>query len=57
MRDQRVDGQPLPTDRVIGTPGLLLIAGIDTTWSAIGASLWHLASTPRTGAASSPIRR
>ena len=25
---------------------LLLIAGIDTTWSAIGASLWHLASTP-----------
>ena len=22
---------------------LLLIAGIDTTWSAIGASLWHLA--------------
>jgi cytochrome P450 len=26
--------------------GLLLIAGIDTTWSAIGASLWHLATTP-----------
>jgi cytochrome P450 len=26
--------------------GLLLIAGIDTTWSAIGASLWHLAKTP-----------
>ena len=25
---------------------LLLIAGIDTTWSAIGASLWHLAQTP-----------
>ena len=25
---------------------LLLIAGIDTTWSAIGASLWHLASNP-----------
>ncbi len=25
---------------------LLLIAGIDTTWSAIGASLWHLASHP-----------
>ena len=23
-----------------------LIAGIDTTWSAIGASLWHLARTP-----------
>jgi cytochrome P450 len=25
---------------------LLLIAGIDTTWSAIGASLWHLARHP-----------
>ena len=25
---------------------LLLIAGIDTTWSAIGASLWHLARNP-----------
>jgi cytochrome P450 len=25
---------------------LLLIAGIDTTWSAIGASLWHLAQHP-----------
>jgi cytochrome P450 len=25
---------------------LLLIAGIDTTWSAIGASLWHLAKNP-----------
>jgi cytochrome P450 len=28
---------------VAGTIVLLLIAGIDTTWSAIGASLWHLA--------------
>jgi cytochrome P450 len=25
---------------------LLMIAGIDTTWSAIGASLWHLAQNP-----------
>jgi cytochrome P450 len=25
---------------------LLLLAGIDTTWSAIGSSLWHLASHP-----------
>jgi cytochrome P450 len=25
---------------------LLLIAGIDTTWSAIGSSLWHLAKNP-----------
>ena len=25
---------------------LLMIAGIDTTWSAIGAALWHLAQHP-----------
>ncbi len=31
---------------VLGTMALLLIAGIDTTWSAIGASLWHLAGNP-----------
>jgi cytochrome P450 len=46
MRDQRVDGKPIPPDRLIGTLRLLLIAGIDTTWSAIGASLWHLATHP-----------
>jgi cytochrome P450 len=44
MRDQRHDGQPIPEDKLIGTLRLLLIAGIDTTWSAIGASLWHLAT-------------
>src|SRR5690606_28451772 len=33
----------LHPDHVIGTMVLLMIAGIDTTWSAIGASLWHLA--------------
>ena len=32
--------------RVAGSIGLLLIAGIDTTWSAIGSSLWHLAGRP-----------
>jgi cytochrome P450 len=31
---------------VARTIALLLIAGIDTTWSAIGASIWHLAKTP-----------
>ena len=31
---------------VQGSLRLLLIAGIDTTWSAIGSSLWHLAKTP-----------
>jgi cytochrome P450 len=40
-------GRKLDSSHVVGTMALLLIAGIDTTWSAIGASLWHLAKTPQ----------
>src|SRR5437763_16029691 len=39
-------GQKLTAEHVTGAMALLLIAGIDTTWSAIGSSLWHLARTP-----------
>ncbi len=39
-------GQKLSPEIVTGAMALLLIAGIDTSWSAIGASLWHLAKTP-----------
>jgi hypothetical protein len=39
-------GHKLQAEHVTGTMALLLIAGIDTTWSAIGSSLWHLARTP-----------
>ena len=46
MNAKGPDGQPLPDPHVIGSLRLLLIAGIDTTWSAIGSSLWHLARTP-----------
>jgi cytochrome P450 len=41
-----MDGQPVNDDIVGGMIILLLIAGIDTTWSAIGSSLWHLAQHP-----------
>src|SRR5579875_2374268 len=41
-----LDGQRLQHEHVRGTMVLLMIAGIDTTWSAIGASLWHLAQHP-----------
>ena len=41
-----VDGQPAPLEYVIGVCNLMLVAGIDTTWSAIGSSLWHLAGHP-----------
>ncbi|HEY1322131.1 MAG TPA: cytochrome P450 [Streptosporangiaceae bacterium] len=44
--DAELYGHKLERDHVVGTMALLLIAGIDTTWSAIGASLWHLAKTP-----------
>ena len=39
-----VDGEPIPDGHVLGIAALTLIAGVDTTWSAIGASLWHLAT-------------
>lgn len=39
-------GEPLTERHIAGSVLLLLLAGIDTTWSAIGSSLHHLASTP-----------
>ena len=44
--DAEIDGNKLPEEHIRGTMLLLMIAGIDTTWSAIGASLWHLARHP-----------
>ncbi|HUF32428.1 MAG TPA: cytochrome P450 [Acidimicrobiales bacterium] len=41
-----VDGEPVPDFHILGTGMLILIAGIDTTWSAIGSALWHLATHP-----------
>jgi cytochrome P450 len=38
----RINGNPLSDNHFFGSLRLLLVAGIDTTWSAIGASLWHL---------------
>lgn len=44
--DSEIFGQKLSPRHVFGTILLLIIAGIDTTWSGIGSSLWHLASNP-----------
>ena len=41
-----VDGAPVEESVVLGVAALVLIAGVDTTWSAIGSSLWHLATNP-----------
>lgn len=41
-----LDGAPVPMHVIRGNIGLMLIAGIDTTWSSIGSALWHLATHP-----------
>ena len=44
LLDADLEGDPLTQKHILGTCFLLLMAGIDTTWSGIGASLWHLAT-------------
>lgn len=44
LLEARIDGQPIDQADISGTLRLLLFAGIDTTWSAIGTCLWHLAT-------------
>ncbi|MBU7437861.1 cytochrome P450 [Paraburkholderia fungorum] len=39
-----LNGEPLSRKHKLGSLFLLVLAGADTTWSAMGASLWHLAS-------------
>ncbi len=46
MMDGSLNGVPLEEKHVLGTLNLLMVAGIDTTWSAIGASLLHLGRHP-----------
>jgi cytochrome P450 len=46
LNKAELNGEPMSAENVIGSLRLLLIAGIDTTWSAIGSCLWHLAKMP-----------
>lgn len=46
LLEQEIDGQPVPEMHVLGTCNLILVAGIDTTWSSIGSALWHLGAHP-----------
>jgi hypothetical protein len=46
LLNAKVNDQPVPEGHILGTCLLLLIAGIDTTWSSIGSALWHLAQHP-----------
>jgi cytochrome P450 len=46
LNNVEFNGEKLTPDNVLGSLRLLLIAGIDTTWSGIGSCIWHLAKTP-----------
>ena len=46
LLNAKFNGQPMGEEYAVGALRLLLIAGIDTTWSGIGSCLWHLAKTP-----------
>jgi cytochrome P450 len=46
LMSQTIDGKPLSEQHLLGTLRLLLLAGIDTTWSSISHTLLHLARTP-----------
>ncbi|MGB0114703.1 MAG: cytochrome P450 [Ilumatobacteraceae bacterium] len=38
-----IDGEPVEWGLKVGYIRLLILAGVDTTWSAIGSGLWHFA--------------
>jgi cytochrome P450 len=46
LLNTEVEGHRVDDGIVLGMAALVLIAGVDTTWSAIGSSLWHLATHP-----------
>jgi cytochrome P450 len=46
LLNAEIAGNPLEETHIVGTVILLVVAGIDTTWSAIGSSIWHLAQNP-----------
>jgi hypothetical protein len=41
-----VAGDRIDDDGLVGASVLIVVAGIDTTWSAIGSALYHLATQP-----------
>jgi hypothetical protein len=46
LLEAEVDGEPVPETHILGTCLLMLVAGVDTTWSSIGSCLWHFATHP-----------
>lgn len=46
IANAEIQDEPVDWDLKVGYIRLLIIAGIDTTWSAIGSGLWHFAQHP-----------
>ncbi|MFN0092320.1 MAG: cytochrome P450 [Acidimicrobiales bacterium] len=46
LQQHSPDGEPLRDGFAVNVCTLLLVAGIDTTWSSIGSALWHLGQHP-----------
>jgi len=41
-----IDGEPISMQLKLGYAKLMIIAGIDTTWSALGSGMWYLGQHP-----------
>ena len=46
LMNSEVEGKKVPIEYVLGVCNLMLVAGVDTTWSAIGSCMWHMAQHP-----------
>jgi cytochrome P450 len=46
VANAEIDGEPVSDVLKAGYIKLLILAGIDTTWSSIGSGLWHFAQHP-----------
>jgi cytochrome P450 len=46
LLNSKPEGRNVDDSYVLGVCNLMLIAGVDTTWAAIGSCMWHLAQHP-----------
>ena len=46
VANAELEGRPISDEMAAGMAYLLVVAGIDTTWSALGTAIWHLGTHP-----------
>ncbi len=46
IANAEINDEPVAWDLKVGYVRLLILAGVDTTWSAIGSGLWHFGQHP-----------